>query len=116
MPRGQLPADWLATGQAWDRSAALRESPKSITLDNGAEFTCSTWRDWAYRRSVKPDYTQPGKQTDNSLIELFNRRLRDQFLNVHEFIRLYDLQEKMQPWQHDYKNRLPHGSLGHLTP
>jgi len=28
-------------------------------------------------------------------------RLRDEFLNVHEFVTLYDLGEKMKRWQHD---------------
>jgi putative transposase len=35
---------------------------------------------------VKLDYTRPGKPTDNGLIESFNGRLRDEFLNVNEFI------------------------------
>jgi len=65
---------------------------------------------------VKLDYTRPGKPTDNGLIESFNGRLRDEFLNVHEFITLYDLRKKMQAWQYDYNYHRPHGSLGHLTP
>ena len=30
----------------------------------------------------------PGKPTDNGLIESFNGWLRDEFLNVHEFVTL----------------------------
>ncbi|WP_084664339.1 integrase core domain-containing protein [Pandoraea faecigallinarum] len=37
-------------------------------------------------------------------------------LNVHEFVTLYDLREKMTAWQHDYNHHRPHSSLGHLTP
>lgn len=72
--------------------------------------------EWAYRRGVKLDYTRPGKPTDNGLIESFNGRLRDEFLNVHEFITMQDMREKMRDWQHDYNVHRPHGSLGHLTP
>ncbi|MFH7109549.1 IS3 family transposase [Achromobacter xylosoxidans] len=103
-------------GQALDRSAVLRGWPKAITVDNGTEFTSRALDDWAYRRGIKLDYTRPGKPTDNGLIESFNGRLRDEFLNVHEFITLHDLQQKLRAWQDDYNHHRPHGSLGHLTP
>lgn len=91
-------------------------APKSITVDNGTEFTSRALDDWAYRRGVKLDYTRPGKPTDNGLIESFNGRLRDEFLNVHEFVTLYDLREKMKTWQHDYSHYRSRGLLGQLTP
>ncbi|WP_441624649.1 IS3 family transposase [Cupriavidus sp. RAF12] len=103
-------------GQALDRVAALRGWPRAITVDNGTEFTSKALDEWAYRRGVKLDYTRPGKPTDNGLIESFNGRLRDEFLNVNEFITLHDAREKLQAWQDDYNLHRPHGSLGHLTP
>ena len=57
---------------------------------------------WAYRHGVKLDYTRPGKPTDNGLIESFNGRLRDEFLNVHEFITMPDMRARLRTWQHDY--------------
>ncbi len=45
-----------------------------------------------------------------------NRRLRDEFLNVNEFITMQDAREKLKAWQHDYNHHRPHSSLGHLTP
>lgn len=68
-----------------------------------------------YRRGVKLDCTRPGKPTDNGVIESFNRRLRDEFLNVHEFITMHDVREKLKAWQ-EYNHCRPHRSLGHLTP
>ena len=65
---------------------------------------------------VKLDYTRPGQPTDNGLIESFNGRLRDEFLNVHEFITLHDAREKLKAWQENYNHHRSHGSLGHLTP
>ena len=53
---------------------------------------------------------------DNGLIESFNGRLRDEFLNVNEFITMLDLREKLKAWQDDYNHHRLHGSLGHLTP
>lgn len=103
-------------GQALDAAAAGRELPKSITVDNGTEFTSKALAEWAYRRGVKLDYTRPGKPTDNGLIEPFNGRLRDEFLNVNEFVTMHDVREKLKAWQDDYNHCRPHGSLGNLTP
>jgi putative transposase len=49
-------------------------------------------------------------------IESFNGRLRDEFLNVNEFVTLHDARDKLSAWQDDYNHHRPHGSLGHLTP
>ncbi len=85
-------------------------------MDNGTEFTSKALDDWAYRRGIKPDYTRTGKPTDNGLIESFNGRLRDEFLNVNEFVTLHDARQKLATWQDDCNHHRPHGSLGHLTP
>jgi putative transposase len=103
-------------GQALDQVAMQRGWPRAITVDNGTEFTSKALDEWAYRRGVKLDYTRPGKPTDNGLIESFNGRLRDEFLNVHEFITMHDVREKLKAWQDDYNHCRPHGSLGQLTP
>ncbi|GAA4340438.1 hypothetical protein GCM10023165_20380 [Variovorax defluvii] len=103
-------------GKALDAAAATRGLPRAITVDNGTEFTSKALDDWAYRRGVKLDYTRPGKPTDNGLIESFNGRLRDEFLNVNEFVTLHDACERLKAWQDDYNHHRPHGSLGHLTP
>ena len=103
-------------GQALDQAAAQRRLPQAITVDNGTEFTSKALDEWAYRRGVKLDYTRPGKPTDNGLIESFNGRLRDEFLNVNEFVTMHDAREKLKARQDDYNSCRPHGSLGHLTP
>jgi putative transposase len=103
-------------GQALDQAAKQRGWPRAITVDNGTEFTSKALDEWAYRRGVKLDYTRPGKPTDNGLIESFNGRLRDECLNVNEFITMIDAHEKLKAWQDDYNHHRPHGSLGHLTP
>ena len=103
-------------GHALDQAAIARGMPRAITVDNGTEFTSKALDEWACRRGVKLDYTRPGKPTDNGLIESFNGRLRDEFLNVNEFITMQDAREKLQAWQDDYNHHRRHGSLGHLTP
>ncbi len=99
-----------------DCRAPLIQIDAPYTVDNGTEFTSKALDEWAYRRGVKLDYTRPGKPTDNGLIESFNGRLRDEFLNTHEFVTMQDVRERLKAWKDDYNTERPHGSLGHLTP
>ncbi len=62
------------------------------------------------------DFTRPGKPTDNGHIESFNGRLRDEFLNVHQFTSLDDVRARLEAWRIDYNEHRPHSALGHLTP
>lgn len=53
---------------------------------------------------------------ENGHIESFNGRLRDECLNVMQFMSLEDARAKIEAWRVDYNQRRPHSSLGHLTP
>ena len=53
---------------------------------------------------------------ENGHIESFNGRLRDECLNVHQFLSLDDARQKIEAWRMDYNLQRPHSSLGHLTP
>jgi putative transposase len=101
---------------ALERATVGTGLPVSITVDHGTEFMSKALEAWAFYRGVALDFTRPGKPTDNSHIESFNGRLRDEHLNVHQFLSLADAQAKIGAWRHDYNDRRPHGSLGHLTP
>ena len=88
----------------------------SITVDHGTEFTSKALEAWAFERGVKLDFTHPGKPMENGHIESFNGRLRDECLNVNQFLSLADAKQKIEAWRQDYNRHRPHGSLGHLTP
>ena len=68
------------------------------------------------RTRLQLDFIRPGKPVENAFIEAFNGRLRDECLNVHQFISIDDAREKIEAWRVDYNARRPHSSLGHLTP
>jgi putative transposase len=51
---------------------------------------------------------------ENAVIESFNGRFRDECLNAHVFISLYDARRKIETWRID--EHRPHSSLGDLTP
>lgn len=103
-------------GQALDRVLPLTPTLRSLTLDHGTEFTPRALEDWAFQRGVQLDFTRPGKPVDNAFIESFNGRLRDECLNVHQFLSIEDAQAKVEAWRVDYNQHRPHGSLGRLTP
>ena len=105
-----------AVAEALDRVLGESARPRSITVDHGTEFTSRALEDWAYRRGVALDFIHPGKPVQNAHIESFNGRLRDECLNVHQFVSLADARRKIEAWRLDYNQRRPHGSLGHLTP
>ena len=115
--RGQLPAPPAGvSARPWMRPRWSEDCPRRSPWTTARNSRPRRSGVWAWRSGVKLDYTRPGKPTDNGLIESFNGRLRDEFLNVNEFITMQDAWEKLRAWQHDYNHHRPHGSLGHLTP
>lgn len=106
----------VTVSAALDRVLARGPAPRSITVDHGTEFMSRALEDWAYRRGVQLDFIRPGRPVENAFIEAFNGRLRDECLNVHQFVSLADAKEKIEAWRVDYNARRPHSSLGHLTP
>ena len=93
-----------------------RALPFPITVDHGTEFTSKALDEWSYLRGAKLEFIRPRKSTENRTIESINERLRDECLNVNDFVSLDDVKENLTAWRHDYKHCRPHGSLGKLTP
>ncbi len=115
-----LHVDFSLSGQsvvdALNEVAPERALPYAISVDHGTEFTSKALDEWCYLRGVKLDFIRPGKPTENGMIESFNGRLRDECLNVNEFVTLDDVRKILKAWRHDYNHCRPHGSLGNLTP
>jgi putative transposase len=99
-----------------DRLAETRGLPRTITLDNGPEFTGHCLDEWAYRKDVKLNFIRPGKPVENAYIESFIGRLRDECLNENWFISLKDARDIIERWRIDYNEDRPHTSLGGLSP
>jgi putative transposase len=99
-----------------DRLTFLRGIPKSISVDNGSEFTGRDVDAWAHGKNVKLDYIRPGRPVENAFIESFNGRFRDECLNEHWFLSLNEAQVRIEAWREDYNRNRPHSSLDGLTP
>jgi putative transposase len=99
-----------------DRLAETKGLPRTITMDNGPEFTSRCLDEWAYRNGVKLNFIRPGKPVENAFAESFIGRLRDECLNENWFISLKDTRDIIERWRIDYNEGRPHTSLGGLTP
>jgi putative transposase len=93
-----------------------RGAPKSIRIDNGPEFTSRCFIAWAEQRGIRLTYIQPGKPVQNSFIESFNGRFRDECLNANWFENLADARRKIEAWRQEYNEHRPHSALAYRTP
>jgi len=91
-------------------------APETITVDHGTEYTSKALEAWAWMRGVKLDFIRPGKPTENGYIESFNGRLRDECLNVNQFLSFDHARQLIETWRLDYNHCRPHGSLGDYSP
>ena len=99
-----------------DRIAQTRGYPEKLRLDNGPEFISATVSEWAKTHSVKLEFIQPGKPTQNSYIEGFNRTYRTEVLNMYAFQNLTEVRKITQAWIKEYNEERPHQSLNSMTP
>jgi putative transposase len=99
-----------------DRLLAERGRPKMIVSDNGSEFTSNAILGWADAPRVEWHYIAPGNPMQNSFIESFNGRLRDELLNETLFSSLSQARVALARWQLDYNTHRPHSKLGWQTP
>jgi putative transposase len=99
-----------------DRVSQFRGYPQAVRTDQGPEFTCRAFDQWAYQRGVQPLLIQAGKPTQNAYIESFNGKLRDECLNEHWFRDLHDARTIISAWRRDYNEQRPHSALGYLAP
>jgi putative transposase len=106
----------LRVTRVLDRIIAERGKPDGLRLDNGPEFTSRCFIAWAEQRGVPLIYIQPGKPVQNSYIESFNGRFRDECLNANWFENLVDARRKIEAWRLDYNQARPHSSLAYRTP
>lgn len=108
-----LPA--LRVVRVLEQLQATRGLPRSIVMDNGPEFAGSALDAWAHGK-LTLDFIDPGKPTQNALVESFNGKFRDECLNENWFLTLSHAQEKIALWREEYNCSRPHSSLGGLTP
>ncbi len=99
-----------------DRVSAWRGYPEKLRVDNGPELTSVKLAEWAEKHSVTLEFIEPGKPTQNSFVERFNRTYRNEVLSAYVFKSLSEVREITEEWLIEYNEQRPHESLGNLTP
>ena len=99
-----------------ERIVAWRGYPAKLRIDNGPELISANLAEWAEEHDVELQFIQPGKPTQNSYVERFNRTFRDEILNMYVFKTLSEVRELTEQWMTEYNEERPHDSLGDLTP
>ncbi len=93
-----------------------RGKPQVIQVDNGPEFTGRALDEWAHKNQIKLHFIEPGKPTQNGVIESLNGKMRDECLNLEWFMDLHHARGIIENWRHDYNTFRPHSSLNNLPP
>lgn len=99
-----------------DNIASSRGYPDAVRLDNGPEFISEALANWAVLHGVKLQFIQPGKPTQNSFIERFNRTFREEVLDFYLFKNLNEVRQISEQWLMQYNEERPHESLGNMSP
>lgn len=99
-----------------DAVIARRGCPGTIVSDNGTEFTPMAILSWCQNTATQWHYIAPGKPMQNGVIESFNGRFRDEFLNEVLFSTLADARTQIVAWKEDYNRHRPHSALGNIPP
>jgi len=106
----------LRVARVLDRLIVGHGIPQTIRVDNGPEFAGKVLDAWAYAKGVRLDFIDPGKPTQNGLMESFNGKFRDECLNGHWFHDLSEARRLIEAWRVDYNEERPHSALGNLPP
>lgn len=99
-----------------DKIIDQRGKPAYIRCDNGPEFISQHLKDWAEDKKIELRFIQPGKPTQNGIIERLNGTLRKECLNLHWFNSLEEINELLGIWFKSYNFDRPHSSLNYQTP
>ncbi len=99
-----------------DRVVAKRGYPLKMRMDKRPELISLTLAQWAEEHDVVLDFIKPGKPTQNTFIERFNRTYRTEILDCNLFRTLNEVREITERWLMEYNSERPHESLNNMTP
>lgn len=76
-------------------------------MDIGPESVYNVMAEWAVDNADQQDFIQPGKPTQNSLVERFNRSLHEEVPNFNVFDALKQMREISEGWVVEYDESRP---------
>ena len=102
--------------RALEQVIEWRGKPDAIRCDNGPEYISETLIAWANKKEITLIYIQPGKPTQNAYVERFNRTVRHEWLDMHQFESIEHAQQLATQWQWQYNNERPNSAIGGVPP
>jgi putative transposase len=99
-----------------DYLSLKRGMAEYIRSDNGPEFIAKAIKEWLDKQGTKSIFINPGSPWENSYIESFHGKLRDECLNQEIFSSIEQAGIVLENWREEYNNYRPHSSLGGLSP
>ena len=94
---------------------AKRGLPVLIRCDNGPELISDALREFC-EDQIGIRYIPPGEPWRNGFIESFNNRVRDECLNMNQWVTLLHAQVGITDFKTNYNARHRHSSLDYQTP
>ncbi len=73
-------------------------------------------REWLGRVGARTLYIEPGSPWENSYIESFNGKLRDELLDREVFYTLLEVRVLAERYRRTFDRIRPHSSLGYRPP
>jgi len=95
----------------WERGV-----PVYIRSDNGSEFTAKRVRAWLKYLENRLLSIEPGSPWENSDIESFNGKMRDELLAREIFYSLKEARILIERWSRQYHTIRPHSAFGYRPP
>ena len=93
-----------------------RGAPDHIRSDQGPEFIAQTVREWIVAVGAKTAFIERASPWENSYVESFNGKLRDELLNGEIFYSLAEARVMIEQWRRHYNTERPHSALGYRPP
>lgn len=90
--------------------------PAYLRCDNGPEFISEELAKFAQHHAISLRFSQPGKPTQNGLVERLNGTQRKECLNLKYFKTVQEVQDDLDKWWREYNFERPHSALGYLSP
>jgi putative transposase len=102
--------------RALEQIIEWRGKPKTLRCDNGPEYISHKLREWAQKQNITLVFIQPGNPQQNAYVERYNRTVRHEWLEMHEFYSIEHAQEEATKWLWTYNNERPNMAIGGITP
>jgi len=109
-----LPAERVV--RALNQIIEWRGTPKTIRVDNGPEYVSGALMEWAEHKGIALTHIQPGKPQQNAYVERYNRTVRHEWLDLHIFESIDEVQQIATEWLWSYNNERPNMGIGGMTP